>query len=77
MPAALVPRPWDFDDPPAGSAARLEAYLKSRSNTSPLLPGTEVIVNRNPDSPHLPMVTLSPPTLADAVVSTDDNPVEI
>lgn len=79
MPAALVPRAWDFTDPPANAkkltaSTSLQAILDARTASTP---GTEVIVS--PIQPTdlrinaypVPMVTLSPPTLADAVVATD------
>lgn len=83
MPAALVPRPWDFEDPPktkapnSQAAARLAGILHTHAFVAPPLPGTEVIVNplpqTTPGTPPIPMVTLSPPTLADAAVGTDDS----
>lgn len=73
MPAALVPRSWDFEDPPANQPTRPKAVVQLSTS----LPGTEVIVEagpsalQHPSTPPTPMVTLSPPTLADALVGTE------
>ncbi|KAG8895312.1 hypothetical protein FRB99_000650 [Tulasnella sp. 403] len=85
MPAALVPRPWDFADPLPNAKSEAVAHLKAFVDAGgitlhpPPLPGTEIIVNpvqpiiKAPGTPPIPMVTLSPPALADAIVETDDN----
>lgn len=83
MPAALVPRPWDFADPPkpdakkpSGAAAKLAALLHAGKDVPP---GTSVILApvqslvATPGTPPVPLVTLSPPTVADAAVGTDDD----
>lgn len=80
MPAALVPRPWDFEDPPPKPKA---TSLTVVSPGPDALPGTQVIIPAQPEEPHsevsisrhpssssIPMVTLSPPTFLDAVVAT-------
>ncbi|KAG8912863.1 hypothetical protein FRC01_004856 [Tulasnella sp. 417] len=83
MPAALVPRPWDFADPPkpdpkkpSGAAAKLAALLHSGKDVPP---GTSVIVTPvqplvpTPGTPPVPLVTLSPPAVVDEAVGTDDD----
>ncbi|KAG8863543.1 hypothetical protein FRB96_008283 [Tulasnella sp. 330] len=88
MPAALVPRPWDFSDPPlaAKPKPKVKVQLTSLSPGPDALPGTQVIVppqpeepdsevsiSRHPSSSSIPMVTLSPPTFLDAVVATESD----
>lgn len=83
MPAALVPRPWDFADPPpanakkaSGAAAKLAALLHGGKDVPP---GTSIILTplqpsfTTPGTPPVPLVTLSPPTVTDAAVGTDDD----
>ncbi|KAG8997653.1 hypothetical protein FRB93_014013 [Tulasnella sp. JGI-2019a] len=87
MPAALVPRPWDFEDPPA--TAKPNPKGKSTVATGvafrpDTLPGTQVIVpaqpepeltvSRQPSSSSIPMVTLSPPTLLESLVTSEPEP---
>lgn len=83
MPAALVPRPWDFADPPppnakkaSGAAAKLAALLHGGKDVPP---GTSIILTplqpsiTTPGTQPVPLVTLSPPTVTDAAVGTDDD----
>jgi len=74
MPAALVPRPWDFEDPPANAKP-----VKGKSSAGKASLGTEIIVavgsspSYDPSIPPTPMITLSPPELTaeDASASTE------
>lgn len=65
MPAALVPRPWDFEDPPKGKETQLPTNMVAVL-VPEALPGTEVIVDATSttggaDSASTPAITVSPP----------------
>lgn len=63
-PAALVPRPWDFVDPPPGQAVILPKALPPAPTNEPTLvfPGSKNNIF-TPNAPSLPPVMITPATL--------------
>jgi len=75
MPAALVPRAWDFDDLDAQKKAQARAFAAAGGDDAsiltslvpPPLPGTEIISQpiqpplAGPNTPIIPLITLTPP----------------
>jgi hypothetical protein len=79
MPAALVPRPWDFAPPPKSTKPGPVSQVPGNSGSSDgFLPGTEIILSPSKmasigvvPSGSTPMVTLSPPEQVDVAVGTE------
>ncbi|PVG02367.1 hypothetical protein CPB86DRAFT_697234 [Serendipita vermifera] len=62
-PAALVPRPWDFPDPPPGQAAVLPKATEPTTGPTLVFPGRQGGNVFTPNSTSLPPVVITPATL--------------
>jgi len=64
MPAAMVPRAWDFPDPPPDQGSKLKSGNPQSTSTSPTLvfPGSKTSPF-TPSTPVLPPVLVTPATL--------------
>jgi len=62
-PAALVPRPWDFPDPPPGQAVVLPKSQPPTTGPTLVFPGRKGGGIFTPDNPAMPHVMITPATL--------------
>jgi hypothetical protein len=62
-PAALVPRSWDFPDPPAGQAVVLPKANPPSVGPTLVFPGSSGGNLFTPNAPSLPPVMITPATL--------------
>jgi hypothetical protein len=62
-PAALVPRPWDFPEPPPGQIAVLPKATEPTTGPTLAFPGRQAGNVFRPNSTPLPPVIITPATL--------------